>query len=1547
MSFPNKCYILVVFTLATGVIGAELHTQPRVEAKKGDLIIQAALDCNISLRLNHGSSLLINNTNVLMNIQQHQNPNKLDDPNVTPLLRPTSKEFHDELNSLRNDIDRLSQLMSSFRNRSQYALQTNVVSRHLIRLRRLEGRLLALEVYLGRDECAGGRNPCENGGTCFDGYKDYHCECPEGWKGCHRNPLFDACEQHICQNNGTCLTRGRGTSCLCPDGYSGVLCETADNCHPNPCENGGSCKTQSNQTFKCACQRGSTGKRCEVVRSVCSTIQRKPMGELTYPTDGATEYAPDERCAWLVRTLPTQVLNLTFTSFDLEEDPECSRDWLQIHDGSSLASQLIGRFCGKDLPLGGNILSSQHTLFFWFRSDNATNRPGFHMSWQSQLHVCGDIQEVSFRDEGILRSPGYPGKMPAHRECEWELSAPFGYRFALRLFDISMGSVANCGGDTFEIYDGDLLLREYCKSTSSEHLTTSTNKLKLHFHTDQHGSDSSFQLHYEVESAKPHCGGIFTEATGLVAGPVYGEAAICLYLIQQPSNTQIHLEFEHEKLFELENCNLNSIEIFDGRTDEDSRLAINCGGHIQPSVKSFSNFILIRYMNKLSGGSNQRSFKAKYTRVCEFVYSGSESGIITTPHYPEAYAEQITCTYRIYGPVNQVVRANFTDIFFIATKHSANESQTYLEVYLSESERRRYYKATAMEIISELNKMVIVFHVGHNAGKAGGFRLQYSFDADVCGGVHTEMRGTFGHFMASTQCKFIFEAPEGKSIHLQFFYYKGNDWSTTQIYGNISDGSSFLIRNITSRHHRVNETFPFNLITIIASPLSLFVNASYEFQTNSQDCGGSFDWLYGAIKSPNWPSSYGADLQCVWIITAPLGSKIELKVQNFTLEPDCAGDFLEIRNGQFSNSPLIGRYCGDQITTRIPSFGNSLYLKFTSDSSVEGRGFHLNWQQTQTGCGGKLTSYKGSIHTPHMDELAMSKNNAEGSTTCDWLIIVAQGSGIRLKVTSSSESSDACRHYSLQMYDGSNAQKSLLPFNCSSLLEVSSTSNQVLIVYNLNNYSLHRPEFMVDYETNCNMTLNLPRGIIESPNFPEPYPELLNCKWVILAGPKNKIQLAFSHLSLELSTNDVDECAHDYVEVQDWQSTDLLKTYRICSRIPEPITGEGNYLSLHFVSDYSHSKNGFRAEYSQLGCGAELTQEFGSIKSPNYPYSGVVHCQWNIEVPAGKQIVFTLLEFQADIGDSFDCNRNGLTVKDTQYSPSSLLVQCPSLQSAHMVTSTMNHLYIDYRSETSNFNHNFFKAMYRTKEASCGGELISHYSIITSPNYPHNSTHSHSCRWELKMPDALEIIAHFSDIELAYSDCTQNAITILEYQGTKVSDILSFCGSADKRFIKLSGNNATIMYETVASQLGSRFSLVFYKMCGGNIEADSGMLKANAMEYCSWKFSVPEGSIISINIVEWDCNCQKNASACQYYGLRYVKNYDDLSKPSEVVNFKCELPQTNLHFETSSLKLFAEHVYVKNYDDLSKPSEVVNFKCELPQTNLHFETSSLKLFAEH
>ncbi|XP_022244259.1 neuropilin and tolloid-like protein 2 [Limulus polyphemus] len=94
--------------------------------------------------------------------------------------------------------------------------------------------------------------------------------------------------------------------------------------------------------------------------------------------------------------------------------------------------------------------------------------------------------------------------------------------------------------------------------------------------------------------------------------------------------------------------------------------------------------------------------------------------------------------------------------------------------------------------------------------------------------------------------------------------------------------------------------------------------------------------------SPNYPRKYPNNTICIKEITAPYGYRIELDFRdNFHLEEanNCEYDYLEIRNGPHGYSDLLGRYCGSSFPPLLRSKDHRLWLKFSSDDSIEYLGF--------------------------------------------------------------------------------------------------------------------------------------------------------------------------------------------------------------------------------------------------------------------------------------------------------------------------------------------------------------------------------------------------------------------------------------------------------------------------------------------------------------------------------------------------------------------------------------------------------------------------------
>ncbi|XP_023292291.2 uncharacterized protein LOC111675712 isoform X1 [Lucilia cuprina] len=96
------------------------------------------------------------------------------------------------------------------------------------------------------------------------------------------------------------------------------------------------------------------------------------------------------------------------------------------------------------------------------------------------------------------------------------------------------------------------------------------------------------------------------------------------------------------------------------------------------------------------------------------------------------------------------------------------------------------------------------------------------------------------------------------------------------------------------------------------------------------------------LYSPDYPNDYPKNINCTRVITAPKGQIIRLDFRNsFNIEEkdECKFDFLEIRDGQYGFSNLIGKYCGTDFPPEITSKERYLWLHFHSDESIEYSGF--------------------------------------------------------------------------------------------------------------------------------------------------------------------------------------------------------------------------------------------------------------------------------------------------------------------------------------------------------------------------------------------------------------------------------------------------------------------------------------------------------------------------------------------------------------------------------------------------------------------------------
>ncbi|VDK45939.1 unnamed protein product [Anisakis simplex] len=179
------------------------------------------------------------------------------------------------------------------------------------------------------------------------------------------------------------------------------------------------------------------------------------------------------------------------------------------------------------------------------------------------------------------------------------------------------------------------------------------------------------------------------------------------------------------------------------------------------------------------------------------------------------------------------------------------------------------------------------------------------------------------------------------------------------------------------------------------------------------------------FASPGYPQKYPPSRDCVRVIEAPPGHDIlihfrhvfqiestyeysSLKGSSVSNAIHCPNDFIEIRDGRYGFSPLIGRFCGMQIPRgEIRAKSGTIWLRFYSDEVLEYKGFYADYEFVLSESRLRPTSECNIVQNLSLDGYIDSKSlhdfhqiygNASDSVDCVWRIDVPQSLQVALFV---------------------------------------------------------------------------------------------------------------------------------------------------------------------------------------------------------------------------------------------------------------------------------------------------------------------------------------------------------------------------------------------------------------------------------------------------------------------------------------------------------------------------------------------------------------------
>ncbi|MEQ2314156.1 hypothetical protein AMECASPLE_009316 [Ameca splendens] len=161
-----------------------------------------------------------------------------------------------------------------------------------------------------------------------------------------------------------------------------------------------------NDNYCAECRPGWSGGDCKK----CGGVIRKQQGHLVLES-----YPNNARCEWTIEVERPFTIELRFMMISLEFHPSCHYDFVEVRDGDSINSRVIGRFCGNNRP--APLQSSGNTLHILFVSDGYKNFDGLFATFQESsacssspcLHDGTCILDTSYTYHCACLA-GYTGK---------------------------------------------------------------------------------------------------------------------------------------------------------------------------------------------------------------------------------------------------------------------------------------------------------------------------------------------------------------------------------------------------------------------------------------------------------------------------------------------------------------------------------------------------------------------------------------------------------------------------------------------------------------------------------------------------------------------------------------------------------------------------------------------------------------------------------------------------------------------------------------------------------------------------------------------------------------------------------------------------------------------------------------------------------------------------------------------------------------------------------------------------------------------------------
>ncbi|XP_059791537.1 ovochymase-1 isoform X4 [Balaenoptera ricei] len=365
----------------------------------------------------------------------------------------------------------------------------------------------------------------------------------------------------------------------------------------------------------------------------------------------------------------------------------------------------------------------------------------------------------------------------------------------------------------------------------------------------------------------------------------------------------------------------------------------------------------------------------------------------------------------------------------------------------------------------------------------------------------------------------------------------------------------------------------------------------------------------GFFSSPRYPLDYRGKLECSWVLRVSPSSMAKFTVEYLSLPGShvCRDSVLTIYEENHNERRMSGELCGRRLYPMIFMSSGPL-VRVTLHSRVQGA-FAINYIvfRVQGPKGSKTTKFLQSSNQEHVttcDDVILTKPTGiieipryfhRTTMSCHWRLLAPLNHIIRLDIVNFQMQPMplACQGH-LWVYEGFGSGKKLIGDLCegdSPSLKSHGPLMMLIFTYNVSlamekfslRYSFHMSDSVKgkikvngkEEKGGCPVLDLIPVSSIEitSPNYPNIYPNMLNCTWTFYSMSGNKMKAVIKGFITEESWN----CEWDYFNIYDGPDQQSRLLAHLCGSKKEfVLISSGAYLTVNFKTDESVGERGFK-----------------------------------------------------------------------------------------------------------------------------------------------------------------------------------------------------------------------------------------------------------------------------------------------------------------------------------------------------------------------------------